>query len=50
FIQIEYAPDQNQVNIRFTDYGCGIEQERIPYLGEPFYSLKENGIGLGLMI
>lgn len=49
-IQIEYAPDQNQVNIRFTDYGCGIEQERIPYLGEPFYSLKENGIGLGLMI
>ncbi|MDH4424781.1 MULTISPECIES: PAS domain S-box protein [Bacillus] len=49
-IQIEYVPDQNQVNIRFTDYGCGIEQERIPYLGEPFYSLKENGIGLGLMI
>ncbi|CAM4177821.1 PAS domain S-box protein [Bacillus paramycoides] len=49
-IQIEYVPDQNQVNIRITDYGCGIEQERIPYLGEPFYSLKENGIGLGLMI
>ncbi|MGE7636087.1 PAS domain S-box protein [Bacillus paramycoides] len=49
-IQIEYVPDQNQVNIRFTDYGCGIEQERIPYLGEPFYSIKENGIGLGLMI
>ncbi|MED0965408.1 PAS domain S-box protein [Bacillus paramycoides] len=49
-IQIEYVPDQNQVNIRFTDYGYGIEQERIPYLGEPFYSIKENGIGLGLMI
>ncbi|MBE5107521.1 PAS domain S-box protein [Bacillus thuringiensis] len=49
-IQIEYVPDQNQVNIRFTDYGCGIEPERIPYLGEPFYSIKENGIGLGLMI
>ncbi|MFJ8452451.1 PAS domain S-box protein [Bacillus paramycoides] len=49
-IQIEYVPDQNHVNIRFTDYGSGIEQERIPYLGEPFYSIKENGIGLGLMI
>ncbi|MFN6593024.1 PAS domain S-box protein [Bacillus sp. TD10] len=49
-VEIKYVPDQNQVNIRFTDYGCGIEQERIPYLGEPFYSLKENGIGLGLMI
>ncbi|KWU64308.1 PAS domain-containing sensor histidine kinase [Bacillus mycoides] len=49
-IQIEYAPDKNQVNIQFTDYGCGIEKERLPYLGEPFYSIKENGIGLGLMI
>ncbi|MDZ4406754.1 PAS domain S-box protein [Bacillus cereus] len=49
-IQIEYAPDKKQVNIQFTDYGCGIEKERLPYLGEPFYSIKENGIGLGLMI
>ncbi|PGX91175.1 PAS domain-containing sensor histidine kinase [Bacillus cereus] len=49
-IQIEDVPDKNQVNIRFTDYGCGIEKDRIPYLGEPFYSIKENGIGLGLMI
>lgn len=49
-IQIEYVPDKHQVHIRFTDHGCGIEKERIPYLGEPFYSIKENGIGLGLMI
>ncbi|WJE50932.1 PAS domain S-box protein [Bacillus cereus] len=49
-IEVEYVPDKNQINIRFTDYGCGIEKERIPYLGEPFYSIKENGIGLGLMI
>lgn len=49
-IQIEYVPDKNLVNIRFIDYGCGIEKERLPYLGEPFYSIKENGIGLGLMI
>ncbi|PEU35003.1 PAS domain S-box protein [Bacillus toyonensis] len=50
FIQIEYIPDKNQANIRFTDYGCGIEKERLPYLGEPFYSIKEDGVGLGLMI
>ncbi|MFB5253898.1 PAS domain S-box protein [Bacillus mycoides] len=49
-IQIEYSPDKHQVDIRFIDHGCGISKERIPYLGEPFYSLKENGIGLGLMI
>ncbi|ENQ3105648.1 PAS domain S-box protein [Bacillus cereus] len=48
-IQIDLA-DHNQINIRFIDQGCGIPQERIPYLGEPFYSIKEDGIGLGLMI
>ncbi|ENQ3077268.1 PAS domain S-box protein [Bacillus cereus] len=48
-IQIDRA-DHNQINIRFMDQGCGIPQERIPYLGEPFYSLKEEGVGLGLMI
>ncbi|MBP3972214.1 PAS domain S-box protein [Bacillus sp. WL1] len=42
--------DNNQVSIRFIDQGCGIPKERIPYLGEPFYSIKEEGIGLGLMI
>ncbi|SFC26243.1 PAS/PAC sensor signal transduction histidine kinase [Bacillus sp. 491mf] len=48
-IQIDLA-DHNQINIRFIDQGCGIPQERIPYLGEPFYSIKEDGVGLGLMI
>ena len=48
-IQIDKL-DNNQIRIRFIDQGCGIPKERIPYLGEPFYSIKEEGIGLGLMI
>jgi two-component system sporulation sensor kinase A len=48
-IQLD-KPDDHQVSIRFIDQGCGISKERIPYLGEPFYSIKEEGIGLGLMI
>lgn len=48
-IQID-KHDDHQVSIRFIDQGCGISKERIPYLGEPFYSIKEEGIGLGLMI
>ncbi len=48
-IQIDKS-DDNQVSIRFIDQGCGISKERIPYHGEPFYSIKEKGIGLGLMI
>ncbi|WP_408008170.1 PAS domain S-box protein [Pseudalkalibacillus sp. A8] len=42
--------EPNLVLIRCIDQGCGIPEERIPYLGEPFYSLKEKGTGLGLMI
>ena len=40
----------NTVSVRISDRGCGIPKDRIPHLGEPFYSLKEKGTGLGLMI
>lgn len=36
--------------MRFTDQGCGIPEDRIPRLGEPFYTTKEKGTGLGLMV
>ncbi|WP_059173828.1 ATP-binding protein [Bacillus sp. FJAT-27445] len=36
--------------ITVQDQGCGIPEEILPRLGEPFYTLKEKGTGLGLMI
>jgi len=42
--------EERQIMIRFTDQGCGIPEERIPRLGEPFYTTKEKGTGLGLMV
>jgi two-component system, sporulation sensor kinase A len=36
--------------ISIQDEGSGIPEELLPRLGEPFYSLKEKGTGLGLMI
>jgi PAS domain S-box-containing protein len=36
--------------IRVVDQGCGIPEENLPKLGEPFYTTKEQGTGLGLMI
>ncbi|MGE5704717.1 MAG: ATP-binding protein, partial [Clostridia bacterium] len=32
------------------DQGEGIDEDRIQKLGEPFYTTKEKGTGLGLMI
>jgi len=40
----------NECIVSFLDQGCGIPEELLPRLGEPFYSLKEKGTGLGIMI
>ncbi|WP_202079396.1 PAS domain-containing sensor histidine kinase [Caldalkalibacillus salinus] len=42
--------DEQYIRISVIDQGCGIPDERIPKLGEPFYTTKEKGTGLGLMI
>jgi len=36
--------------IKFEDNGCGIEESRLKHIGEPFYSVKEKGIGLGMTV
>ncbi|WP_245980176.1 sensor histidine kinase [Peribacillus asahii] len=38
------------LEINVIDYGNGMSEEEIKSLGTPFYSLKSNGTGLGLMI
>ncbi|MFD0695079.1 PAS domain S-box protein [Paenibacillus sp. GCM10027628] len=49
-IQAFSANHGKDLTIRFIDQGCGIAPERLPKLGEPFYSTKEKGTGLGLMV
>jgi PAS domain S-box-containing protein len=46
------AMRHNLENIKFCfiDQGCGIAEDRIKNIGEPFYSTKEKGTGLGLMV
>ncbi|WP_332695183.1 ATP-binding protein [Halalkalibacter lacteus] len=38
------------VTIDITDRGIGMTKEQINQLGSPFYSLKEKGTGIGLMV
>ncbi|WP_248930332.1 PAS domain S-box protein [Paenibacillus hamazuiensis] len=42
--------DDRHIVVRCIDKGCGIPEDRIPRLGEPFYTTKEKGTGLGLMV
>ncbi|MFJ8265928.1 cache domain-containing protein [Peribacillus asahii] len=49
-IKVEVRVQESSLVVRVADQGYGIPQERIAKLGEPFYSTKEKGTGLGLMI
>lgn len=42
--------EENQVAITVKDQGCGISKELLQKIGEPFYSSKEKGTGLGLTV
>ncbi|QBP42668.1 PAS domain S-box protein [Paenisporosarcina antarctica] len=41
--------DEESVIVLISDQGCGMTEDRVKKLGEPFYSNKEKGTGLGLM-
>ncbi|GIP31200.1 hypothetical protein J2TS4_04100 [Paenibacillus sp. J2TS4] len=42
--------EEGFIRLRFSDSGKGIEKDQLPRIGEPFYTTKEKGSGLGLMI
>lgn len=42
--------EAKRVQICFSDEGIGIDNERMSYLGTPFYTTKDKGIGLGLTV
>lgn len=44
------SDNQSDIKIRLIDEGCGIPQEVLSKLGQPFYTTKEKGTGLGFMV
>ncbi|OIJ11080.1 hypothetical protein BKP37_16860 [Anaerobacillus alkalilacustris] len=49
-LYIRVRQNKKTVSIDFQDEGVGIPKEKLQHLGEPFYSTKEYGNGLGLMV
>jgi two-component system sporulation sensor kinase A len=42
--------NHQEMLIRLIDQGCGIPKEVLSKLGQPFYTTKEKGTGLGFMV
>src|SRR5690606_20266052 len=50
FVKMEGSVEEGNLLLKIIDNGIGIKKERIKRLGEPYYSNKEKGTGLGLML
>jgi two-component system, sporulation sensor kinase A len=49
-IDVDWKLRNESVHISILDQGVGIPPDRLKRLGEPFFTLKEKGMGLGLTI
>lgn len=49
-LQVTLRRTSTLVAFSFADQGVGISEERLPRIGEPFYTTKEKGTGLGMMV
>lgn len=47
-LHIKVNSDNSKVNITISDNGCGIEEEFLSRLFQPYFTGKKNGMGLGL--
>ena len=49
-IKIRASFDDNFITIKVSDNGCGIDQDEISRIFEPYFTTKTDGHGLGMMI
>lgn len=49
-VTVQVYESKEYIRIKITDNGVGMSNEQIQHLGEPFYTLKEKGTGLGLTV
>jgi signal transduction histidine kinase len=49
-VRVRQLPECNTIEIRVIDDGCGIAQEILGRLIDPYYTTKSNGTGLGLAL
>ncbi|WP_216827855.1 ATP-binding protein [Alkalihalobacterium elongatum] len=49
-ITVRIFNEKDKICVQVIDKGCGIEKERLQKIGEPFFTMKEKGTGLGMTV
>ncbi|MBP8645619.1 MAG: hypothetical protein KBH99_05810, partial [Syntrophobacteraceae bacterium] len=49
-VLVEGEADGTIFTVRFTDNGTGISPEHLPYIFNPFFSTKADGVGIDLAL
>lgn len=49
-ISISSYHDGKNIKVEFVDNGCGMKNESLDYIFEPFYTTKDSGNGVGMFI
>jgi two-component system, sporulation sensor kinase B len=49
-LNVEIFSIEEEIGVRISDTGVGMTKEQIRRLGEPYFSTKEKGTGLGMMV
>ncbi|MFD3447944.1 ATP-binding protein [Microbacteriaceae bacterium 4G12] len=50
YLKVIAVQEGDQIIIKVKDNGIGMTKDQLARLGQPYYSLKEKGTGLGLMV
>lgn len=49
-VHITVQKQHETISVYITDEGIGMDQETLKRIGDPFFTVKENGTGLGIMV
>jgi two-component system, sporulation sensor kinase B len=49
-LEVTLSTDEHNIKVMIKDTGIGMSKEQLLRLGEPYFSTKENGTGLGMMV
>ncbi|QPC45727.1 ATP-binding protein [Mangrovibacillus cuniculi] len=49
-VVVEVWKENNRIELTVSDQGVGIEEEKLASIGQPFFSTKNDGTGLGLEV